>query len=117
MLISPLLWFVQVDASREAHTQALQELSLKLQQEYEEKLQGEQQKHREEIEKLQVCTPWSLTLTIADALSIPRPHNILKDECMMRTPKMYNTLGFDPFYKNANCSVKQSQSDVQPKFQ
>lgn len=51
----------QVEASSEAHTQALQELSAKLQQEYEEKLLEEQQKHREEIEKLQVCTPRMIT--------------------------------------------------------
>nr|XP_046242397.1 myocardial zonula adherens protein isoform X2 [Scatophagus argus] len=44
---------LQVESSQEAHTQALQELSAKLQQEYEEKLQEEQRKHREEIEKLQ----------------------------------------------------------------
>uniref|UniRef100_A0A8P4GQ39 Myocardial zonula adherens protein n=1 Tax=Dicentrarchus labrax TaxID=13489 RepID=A0A8P4GQ39_DICLA len=44
---------LQVESSREANTQALQELSAKLQQEYEEKLQEEQRKHREEIENLQ----------------------------------------------------------------
>ncbi|XP_035507939.1 rootletin-like [Morone saxatilis] len=44
---------LQVESSREANTQALQELSAKLQQEYEEKLQEEQWKHREEIENLQ----------------------------------------------------------------
>lgn len=53
--VSAVLWIVQVEASREAHGQALQELSVKLQQEYEEKLQQEQRKHREEIENLQVC--------------------------------------------------------------
>ncbi|XP_068168586.1 putative leucine-rich repeat-containing protein DDB_G0290503 [Antennarius striatus] len=45
---------LKVEASREAQTQALQELSAKLQKEYEEKLQEEQQRHREEIENLQV---------------------------------------------------------------
>uniref|UniRef100_UPI0037E8DC5A myocardial zonula adherens protein isoform X2 n=1 Tax=Semicossyphus pulcher TaxID=241346 RepID=UPI0037E8DC5A len=44
---------LQVESSREASTQALQELSAKLQREYEEKLQEEQRKHREEIENLQ----------------------------------------------------------------
>ncbi|XP_070787273.1 myocardial zonula adherens protein isoform X4 [Enoplosus armatus] len=44
---------LQVESSQEASTQALQELSAKLQREYEEKLQEEQQKHREEIENLQ----------------------------------------------------------------
>ncbi|KAM9366974.1 myocardial zonula adherens protein [Symphorus nematophorus] len=44
---------LQVESSREANTQALQELSAKLQQEYEEKLLEEQRKHREEIENLQ----------------------------------------------------------------
>lgn len=47
---------IQVESSKEAQTQALQELSAKLQQEYDEKLREEQKKHREEIEKLQVCT-------------------------------------------------------------
>ncbi|KAM3625518.1 uncharacterized protein V6R79_013435 [Siganus canaliculatus] len=44
---------LQVESSREANAQALQDLSAKLQQEYEEKLQEEQRRHREEIEKLQ----------------------------------------------------------------
>ncbi|XP_054473707.1 protein GRINL1A isoform X2 [Anoplopoma fimbria] len=44
---------LQVESAREANTQALQEISAKLQQEYEEKLQEEQRKHREEIENLQ----------------------------------------------------------------
>uniref|UniRef100_A0A674NM86 Myocardial zonula adherens protein n=1 Tax=Takifugu rubripes TaxID=31033 RepID=A0A674NM86_TAKRU len=44
---------LQVESSQEAQTQALQELSAKLQQDYDEKLQEEQKKHREEIEKLQ----------------------------------------------------------------
>uniref|UniRef100_A0A3B5ASE1 GRINL1A complex locus 1 n=1 Tax=Stegastes partitus TaxID=144197 RepID=A0A3B5ASE1_9TELE len=43
----------QVESSREANNQALQELSAKLQREYEEKLHEEQRKHREEIENLQ----------------------------------------------------------------
>lgn len=55
MIISAALWIVQVESSQEANSQTLQELSEKLQREYEEKLQREQQKHREEIEKLQVC--------------------------------------------------------------
>ncbi|XP_068597643.1 myosin-9-like [Brachionichthys hirsutus] len=44
---------LKVEASREAQSQALQELSAKLQKEYEEKLQEEQRKHREAIEGLQ----------------------------------------------------------------
>ncbi|KAM7014970.1 protein GRINL1A [Tautogolabrus adspersus] len=44
---------LQVESSREASTQALQELSAKLQCEFKEKLQEEQRKHREEIENLQ----------------------------------------------------------------
>ncbi|XP_022600372.1 myocardial zonula adherens protein-like isoform X4 [Seriola dumerili] len=44
---------LQVESSREANAQALQELSAKLQREYEEKLLEEQRKHREEIENLQ----------------------------------------------------------------
>uniref|UniRef100_A0A671YMV9 Myocardial zonula adherens protein n=1 Tax=Sparus aurata TaxID=8175 RepID=A0A671YMV9_SPAAU len=44
---------LQVETSREASTVALQELSAKLQQEYDEKLREEQRKHREEIENLQ----------------------------------------------------------------
>uniref|UniRef100_H3CVB2 Myocardial zonula adherens protein n=1 Tax=Tetraodon nigroviridis TaxID=99883 RepID=H3CVB2_TETNG len=44
---------LQVESSREAQAQALQELSARLQQEYDEKLQAEQEKHREEIENLQ----------------------------------------------------------------
>ncbi|XP_056881115.1 myocardial zonula adherens protein isoform X3 [Takifugu flavidus] len=44
---------LQVESSQEAQTQALQELSAKLQQDYDEKLREEQKKHREEIEKLQ----------------------------------------------------------------
>lgn len=49
-----------MESSQEAQAQALQELSAKLQQDYEEKLQEEQNKHREEIEKLQVCTIYSV---------------------------------------------------------
>lgn len=45
----------QVESSQEANARALQELSAKLQKEYEEKLLEEQRKHREEIENLQVC--------------------------------------------------------------
>ncbi|XP_051799963.1 myocardial zonula adherens protein isoform X2 [Acanthochromis polyacanthus] len=44
---------LQVESSREANNQVLHELSAKLQREYEEKLQEEQRKHREEIENLQ----------------------------------------------------------------
>ncbi|XP_036952006.1 myocardial zonula adherens protein isoform X5 [Acanthopagrus latus] len=44
---------LQVETSREASTVALQELSVKLRQEYDEKLREEQRKHREEIENLQ----------------------------------------------------------------
>ncbi|XP_072236630.1 myocardial zonula adherens protein isoform X2 [Leuresthes tenuis] len=44
---------LQVESSQEANNQALQELSAKLQREYEEKLHEEQRKHREEIENLQ----------------------------------------------------------------
>lgn len=44
-----------METSSEAHTKELQQLSSRLQLEYEDKLKEEQQKHREEIEKLQVC--------------------------------------------------------------
>ncbi|XP_026234172.1 myocardial zonula adherens protein isoform X2 [Anabas testudineus] len=44
---------LQVESSQEANARALQELSAKLQKEYEEKLLEEQRKHREEIENLQ----------------------------------------------------------------
>ncbi|XP_041842588.1 myocardial zonula adherens protein isoform X2 [Melanotaenia boesemani] len=44
---------LQVESSQEANTRALQELSAKLQKDYNEKLQEEQRKHREEIENLQ----------------------------------------------------------------
>ncbi|XP_043101239.1 myocardial zonula adherens protein isoform X2 [Puntigrus tetrazona] len=43
----------QVETSQEAKTRALKELSAKLQKEYEEQLQEEQKKYREEIEALQ----------------------------------------------------------------
>ncbi|XP_056318072.1 myocardial zonula adherens protein isoform X2 [Danio aesculapii] len=43
----------QVETSQEANTQALKELSAKLQREYEEQLQEQQRKYREEIEALQ----------------------------------------------------------------
>ncbi|KAG1935099.1 myocardial zonula adherens protein isoform X2 [Pimephales promelas] len=43
----------QVETSQEAKTQALKELSIKLQREYEEQLQEQQRKYREEIEALQ----------------------------------------------------------------
>lgn len=43
----------QVETSQEAKTQALKELSAKLQREYEEQLQEQQRKYREEIEALQ----------------------------------------------------------------
>ncbi|XP_076011626.1 myocardial zonula adherens protein isoform X2 [Genypterus blacodes] len=44
---------LQVESSQEASSQALQTLSARLQRDYEEKLQEEQRKHREEIEILQ----------------------------------------------------------------
>ncbi|KAM8877291.1 myocardial zonula adherens protein isoform 3-T3 [Synchiropus picturatus] len=44
---------LQVESSQEASAQALQELSVKLQREYDAKLLEEQQKHRQEIESLQ----------------------------------------------------------------
>ncbi|KAK5935260.1 hypothetical protein CgunFtcFv8_020636 [Champsocephalus gunnari] len=44
---------LQVESAQETNNQALQELSAKLQQEFEEKLQNEQRTHREEIENLQ----------------------------------------------------------------
>ncbi|XP_018595094.2 protein GRINL1A [Scleropages formosus] len=44
---------LQVESSQEATSQALQEMSQKLQSQYEEQLKAEQQKHREEIEALQ----------------------------------------------------------------
>ncbi|XP_051945130.1 myocardial zonula adherens protein-like isoform X2 [Xyrauchen texanus] len=43
----------QVDTSQEANTQALKEMSAKLQREYEEQLQEQQRKYTEEIEALQ----------------------------------------------------------------
>uniref|UniRef100_A0A8C2C5K6 Myocardial zonula adherens protein n=1 Tax=Cyprinus carpio TaxID=7962 RepID=A0A8C2C5K6_CYPCA len=43
----------QVETSQEAKTQALKELSAQLQREYEEQLQEQQRKYREEIEALQ----------------------------------------------------------------
>ncbi|XP_051757593.1 myocardial zonula adherens protein isoform X2 [Ctenopharyngodon idella] len=43
----------QVETSQEAKTQALKELSAKLQREYEEQLQEQQRKYRDEIEALQ----------------------------------------------------------------
>lgn len=64
VLISAVLWIVQVESSREANTQALQELSAKLQREYEEKLQEERRKHREEIENLQVCILYTLFIHV-----------------------------------------------------
>ncbi|XP_029284449.1 myocardial zonula adherens protein isoform X2 [Cottoperca gobio] len=44
---------LQLESAQEGNNQVLQELSAKLQEEYKEKLQTEQQKHREEIENLQ----------------------------------------------------------------
>lgn len=44
---------LQVESSREANTRTVQDLTARLQREYEEKLQSEQRKHREEIENLQ----------------------------------------------------------------
>ncbi|KAJ8340464.1 hypothetical protein SKAU_G00350970 [Synaphobranchus kaupii] len=44
---------LQVEASQEANSQALQEMTRKLQSQYEEQLQNEQRKHREEVEELQ----------------------------------------------------------------
>ncbi|XP_061670074.1 myocardial zonula adherens protein isoform X2 [Syngnathoides biaculeatus] len=44
---------LQVEASREANTRALMELSMALERDYQEKLLEEQRKHREEIEILQ----------------------------------------------------------------
>ncbi|KAM9409619.1 myocardial zonula adherens protein isoform 2-T2 [Pholidichthys leucotaenia] len=44
---------LQVESSQKVNSRAQQELSAKLEREYKEKLQEEQQKHREEIENLQ----------------------------------------------------------------
>ncbi|KAM6980625.1 protein GRINL1A [Aplochiton taeniatus] len=44
---------LQVEATQEASSQAVQELTSRLQTQYEERLQREQRKHREEIERLQ----------------------------------------------------------------
>ncbi|XP_042558683.1 myocardial zonula adherens protein isoform X2 [Clupea harengus] len=43
----------QVEVSQEASAQALKDMSAKLQQQYDQRLQEEQRKHREEIEALQ----------------------------------------------------------------
>ncbi|XP_064194066.1 protein GRINL1A [Anguilla rostrata] len=43
---------LQVEVSKEANSQALQETIRKLQNQYEERLQNEQRKHREEVEAL-----------------------------------------------------------------
>ncbi|XP_045079306.1 myocardial zonula adherens protein isoform X2 [Coregonus clupeaformis] len=44
---------LQVESSQEANSHEVQELTARLQRQYEERLQEEQRKHREEIEKLQ----------------------------------------------------------------
>lgn len=74
-----VLWVFQVEASREAGVQSLRELSAKLQKEYEEKLHEEQQKHREEIENLQVCISL-LLLTPHAVLFVDVEHNV----CVMQ---------------------------------
>jgi hypothetical protein len=43
-----------VESSQEANSHAVQEVTARLQRQYEERLQEEQSKHREELEKLQV---------------------------------------------------------------
>ncbi|CDQ61889.1 unnamed protein product [Oncorhynchus mykiss] len=44
---------LKVESSQEANSHAVQEMTARLQRQYEERLQEEQRKHREEIEKLQ----------------------------------------------------------------
>uniref|UniRef100_A0A8C7V4V1 Myocardial zonula adherens protein n=1 Tax=Oncorhynchus mykiss TaxID=8022 RepID=A0A8C7V4V1_ONCMY len=44
---------LKVESSQEANSHAVQEVTARLQRQYEERLQEEQRKHREEIEKLQ----------------------------------------------------------------
>ncbi|KAK6294536.1 hypothetical protein J4Q44_G00353660 [Coregonus suidteri] len=44
---------LQVESSQEANSHEVQEVTARLQRQYEERLQEEQRKHREEIEKLQ----------------------------------------------------------------
>lgn len=87
VLISVLLWIVQVESSREANTRALQELSAKLQKEYEEKLLEEQQKHREEIENLQVCNLYLLFIFshhgTLHKVSLPTDLPLQQDRCLM----------------------------------
>lgn len=69
-----------MESSQEAQAQALQELSAKLQQEYAEKLQVEHEKHREEIEKLQVCTVYSAN-SLRGKLEVTEYHTKLLKSC------------------------------------
>jgi len=46
-----------VEATQEARTMVVREATSRLQREYDERLLAEQKKHRQEIEKLQVCIP------------------------------------------------------------
>ncbi|KAE8297067.1 DNA-directed RNA polymerase II subunit GRINL1A [Larimichthys crocea] len=82
---------LQVESSREANTQALHELSAKLKQEYEEKLQEEQRKHREEIENLQAQLDEYIrrleeaekTIKIAEAKIAERDQRIIEVERLL----------------------------------
>lgn len=119
-----MLWIVQVETSREASTVALQELSAKLQQEYDEKLREEQRKHREEIENLQVCILHSLFIHLLSALYITcsvsaRRYQILCVTWTMDVRWLCNTsqmlLPLTHFYKEYN--AVQIVSDIQPETQ
>ncbi|KAG8001531.1 Myocardial zonula adherens protein, partial [Nibea albiflora] len=82
---------LQVESSRETNTQALHELSAKLKQEYEEKLQEEQRKHREEIENLQAQLDEYIrrleeaekTIKIAEAKIAERDQRIIEVERLL----------------------------------
>lgn len=60
---------MQVESSQEACGQAVQEVTERLQRQYEEQLMETQRQHREEIEKLQVCIPQPLSITVSHCAS------------------------------------------------
>lgn len=124
VLISAALWIVQVESSREANTQALQELSAKLQQEYEEKLLEEQRKHREEIENLQVCILYCLFNRFLHGTShivsmLVETKTCLSQEqerCVMITQDVSNAFGFDTLQKDNDAECPWLGSSIRLKW-
>uniref|UniRef100_A0A3P9QJJ8 Myocardial zonula adherens protein n=1 Tax=Poecilia reticulata TaxID=8081 RepID=A0A3P9QJJ8_POERE len=92
---------LQVESSREANTRAVQDLAAKLQREFEEKLQSEQKKHREEIENLQLdeyirrLEEAERNLTTAEAKIAERDQRIVEVERLLSCMGMVRRLSHE----------------------